>query len=438
MKIKITFFLLLTTFSSSFSQNVGDVSPNAKMVDMDKMYSFNDGFAVVTKGTADALLKPDGTLFIPFGKYTFEQVTVRVADKRGNYFDFPDKGFVNGFAVARPIERAGERFSPILINLQGKEPFPPTISSMQPFVNGKTEVYVKGNGNFLFTNGTLIPKVKPAAFGEPDKNVISYGGWQQTDIFRCECPAPYGKKQKYGYSDIRGKLIIPCQYDEVGNFSEGMAKVMKIDQLGEPKWGFINSTGKQVTGLIFSQEPRDFHCGLAAVFPKNGNEFSYAYIEKLGQIKIKSILKGTMDIRRGYQDNNEWLDFKSGYVSWSGPMTKIFIDTLGNTHNLNILKGKFSYKGTVFAELKGDDLLFSTSEHFQNGLIKFSWHGVYGLADINGNIVIPPIFETLNHFDPVSKLAYASVWDGKKSKRTEGYINQQGVFVIVKGGGAKW
>lgn len=50
----------------------------------------------------------------------------------------------------------------------------------------------------------------------------------------------FKKDEKYGYSDKDGKEVIPCIYDSVEEFSNGLAKVKLND-----KWGYINKKGEQ-------------------------------------------------------------------------------------------------------------------------------------------------------------------------------------------------
>ncbi len=57
-----------------------------------------------------------------------------------------------------------------------------------------------------------------------------------------------------------------------------------------------------------------------------------------------------------------------------------------------------------------------------------------------------PAFDMLNqsfiYFDPVSHLALAKIPLGRDDKNVpvfrEGYINEDGLFVLTKGTGAKW
>lgn len=49
------------------------------------------------------------------------------------------------------------------------------------------------------------------------------------------------KNHRYGFIDRNGKLVIPLNYSNAGNFSEGMAYVSEGG-----KYGFIDKTGKVV------------------------------------------------------------------------------------------------------------------------------------------------------------------------------------------------
>lgn len=55
------------------------------------------------------------------------------------------------------------------------------------------------------------------------------------------------KNGKWGYIDGYGKVIIPLEYEEVGNFSEGLAAVRK-----DNKWGYINLKNEVVIPIEFT------------------------------------------------------------------------------------------------------------------------------------------------------------------------------------------
>ncbi|MBO7522558.1 MAG: WG repeat-containing protein, partial [Bacteroidales bacterium] len=45
-----------------------------------------------------------------------------------------------------------------------------------------------------------------------------------------------------GFIDNTGKEVVPCQYEDAYDFSEGLAAVKNKNDL----WGFIDETGKEV------------------------------------------------------------------------------------------------------------------------------------------------------------------------------------------------
>ena len=66
---------------------------------------------------------------------------------------------------------------------------------------------------------------------------------------------------KWGFIDVRGRVVIPAIYQKVGDFSQGLAPVQeKTDGL----WGFIDQTGQMVIAPRFNTAGL-FSNGLAEV-----------------------------------------------------------------------------------------------------------------------------------------------------------------------------
>ena len=71
---------------------------------------------------------------------------------------------------------------------------------------------------------------------------------------------------KYGYVDDMGDIVIPCKYRRAQNFSEGLAWVND-----DGPWRCIDSNGKVVFTLeIMSEERSDFKDGLSVITPPEG------------------------------------------------------------------------------------------------------------------------------------------------------------------------
>ena len=84
---------------------------------------------------------------------------------------------------------------------------------------------------------------------------------------------------KYGYIDKSGKEVIPCRYDYTFDFSEGLAEV-RLDG----KYGYFDKSGKEVIPCkyddILYHEPGYFSEGLAEV---RLDDFHWAWIDKKGK-----------------------------------------------------------------------------------------------------------------------------------------------------------
>lgn len=91
--------------------------------------------------------------------------------------------------------------------------------------------------------------------------------------------------EKYGYIDRYGKLIIPYQYNEAANFSNGLALV-KNDR---NQYEYIDKTGKVKIDASKYLSGESFSEGLAAVAvqDKENSKIAYGYIDTKGNMKIE-------------------------------------------------------------------------------------------------------------------------------------------------------
>ena len=102
--------------------------------------------------------------------------------------------------------------------------------------------------------------------------------------------AHLGANGKWGYADEQGNLVIPCQWDKVWFFAEGLAAVQK-----DCKWGFIDKRGNLV---IPCQWPchSSFSDGLASVLSEHGGS---GYIDRQGNVVIPCDWDEAYDFREG-------------------------------------------------------------------------------------------------------------------------------------------
>jgi len=89
-------------------------------------------------------------------------------------------------------------------------------------------------------------------------------------------------KNKYGYMDASGKIVINSEYDLTYGFNEGIAAV----KIGN-NWGFIDKQGNILVQPSFYAVSRDgFSEGLCAVKSSNGK---WGYVDESGNWKISPI-----------------------------------------------------------------------------------------------------------------------------------------------------
>ena len=102
------------------------------------------------------------------------------------------------------------------------------------------------------------------------------------------------KGGKWGYIDGYGKVIIPLEYEEVGNFSEGLAAVRK-----DGKWGYINPKNEIVIPIEFTnKEVGFFKNGGAEYYTDRGAGLINLKGEIIAEPKYNSIeyIKGNVAI----------------------------------------------------------------------------------------------------------------------------------------------
>ncbi|HEX7176913.1 MAG TPA: WG repeat-containing protein [Pyrinomonadaceae bacterium] len=90
-----------------------------------------------------------------------------------------------------------------------------------------------------------------------------------------------GRDGKCGFIDRAGRTVIPVEFDDARDFSEGKALVKRGDS-----WGFIDRSGRFVIPPIYAYGS-SFSEGLAAVaVAREGTEAGWGYIDHAGNVRI--------------------------------------------------------------------------------------------------------------------------------------------------------
>jgi hypothetical protein len=209
------------------------------------------------------------------------------------------------------------------------------------------------------------------------------------------------------------KWAIQPQFEEVGNFFEGLARA---EQNG--KWGFIDKTGKWIIQPKFDYRVGDFSEGLA----RAGQNDKYGYIDKTGEWVIQPQFDYGWSFSEGlalaYQNGKwgfidktgKWViepQFDNvGYFSESLACAKQndkwgFIDKTGKW----VIEPQFDYVG-----------------YFSESLACAKQNGKYGFIDKTGKWIIQSKFDGVGSF--FEGLARAEQ-NGK-----EGFIDKTGKWII--------
>jgi hypothetical protein len=185
------------------------------------------------------------------------------------------------------------------IDSSGKQIVPCIVSQISYFIDGYTKVIIDKKPAFIDHKGHIYPLPDGMEYGDkigdglilffdkikipsfmPSPGMMRPGmagpGMMGPGIWPVSRPASM-PVIKYGFMNLKGKIVIPRQYENAHEFSEGLAAVQV-----NKKWGFIDTTGKMII------EPRwdsagHFNHGIASV--RSG--LKYGIIDKTGRVIIE-------------------------------------------------------------------------------------------------------------------------------------------------------
>lgn len=118
-------------------------------------------------------------------------------------------------------------------------------------------------------------------------------------------------KNKWGYINAFGEVVIPLEYIEVKDFCEGLAAVRKDDG----KWGYINAFGEVVVPFEYDDAAR-FLDGLARVEKAERIEFKNDDHDIVEPPKVN----GVISLSKAHEEGLEifWYNCKRGFINQKG------------------------------------------------------------------------------------------------------------------------
>ena len=135
--------------------------------------------------------------------------------------------------------------------------------------------------------------------------------WEWVSFFSEGLATVKDSNNKYGFIDKTGTIVIPCEWRSAGYFSEGLAAVEDSNK----KWGFIDKTGIIVIPCVW-RYAGCFSEGLAAVEDSNKK---WGFIDKTGIIVIPCVWDYSCFFSEGLgrvKDSNG----KMGYIDKKGKL----------------------------------------------------------------------------------------------------------------------
>lgn len=454
VKNKVVTGIILLSFISAIGFSQTDrkqdfsnlFSPDVIKMDIDHFTFIANGVVAIKKGTQEALIDLKGNFVLNWGKYIYYSYNflwgdlIRIHDPVSR-----TNGFVNSKGVLVIPNEEGtylSHFGLSPVNIKGPNEVFNQASKYDVFLR---EVYTQKQYSNRMLLEHLVDVTDTTAANEYTRGKSGKMGklkdGRNTMTY---------KKTKYGYGNKFGKMLLSVNYDIARHFTDDRAAVMKIDAFGVEKWGFIDTIGTLVIPLMFKNEPGYFHDGLALVEPSDKTSFQYAYIDKMGEIKIKigssekkeyyEPLGGDGLTKKKYLAPAVWVTelvssgyFINGYSFWKREGKNVVLNTAGKFFTLDEFANKpeMALDDTGLQLIRFDELgiYFATSSFSR-------YKNNRGLIDYNKVLRFPPLF---NGIDPDYYSSYALVeYDlGFERKpqygsKLEGVVNKDGKFLIIR------
>lgn len=397
----------------------GTPAAGVKYINADQLYPFNAGAALVRKGSSAGLIDTAGNFIVPYNTYNLTGIFVAGPDGYTVRY--------NGMYAYNNINQNWGGF----INSRGTVILKTGLNTGVTNLTDNKRMLVTSNSSHNTVSYTYTaPDGKTYTLSQLLENINEGIG-----ITRGKPGATGG----ISYRRLTGETVAGG-FDDAAPFSNGMACVGKKDAYGELKYGFINTQGRLVIPFSFSVQPGNFMGGFARVQPKDKSAFEYAFINKRGEIVWKQTQQDVY--KNGVFDHftNYGLAFSEKAVmdtSFALIAKADFFRSFGLPADSWLVDA-----GSYTEGESNPKLVYST----RAARSPYTQMPVYGFINLATKTVVAPVFDFLNvnglYFDPVSHLAYAKVCTGRNNNNVpvfrEGYINEAGQFVLLKGAAAQW
>ncbi|HEU4575601.1 MAG TPA: WG repeat-containing protein [Chitinophagaceae bacterium] len=411
------------------------------MLDCDAVEDFREGFTIVKKGKDCSVFRYSGETIAPLGKYDFN-----FGINRSNQIDQPQDacGFYNGVTVVKDPLTSKYGY----MDTSGKLIVPCILTHAEHFMEdgyGYGEIYDNDHNKyyqFYFDKSGKryqAPKGKRGLYftqvSNDDYKTTSFYRKNGTKAFETKLHfwsesygegyyiiyTEQGSKQLFGFMDTTGKVKIPMTFDgSLSPFSNGLSLYKPKDATAY-KFSFINKNGQEIiklvngNGLEFHYQPDNFKYNVSDCEVLINNKNVKTLLDKQERV---------MPIEATFKEQNPQY-FAELSTAWNSPFSFRY---LRRSWAGLYVQCEFEFKPGAKSLQQFTNTKANKPGGVGNTQSSVHTSGI-GLINYTGKIIIPPTFDWIGDFDPVSGLAKAKLYKG--NKLVEGFINTKGDFVFV-------
>jgi hypothetical protein len=275
------------------------------------------------------------------------------------------------------------------LDVNANKVIPCAYASFTGFVEGVSRIQKKVNDKFKFgyinTRGeTLVP-------AEYDDMQTFRNGWGLLK-----------KDGNYFFVDAAGNLKEPPRkYDYILEFRSGLSLGCIKGTTGQPNTYYYINTLLKEEFSVSAKEAYSFWDDVAVVSRTGG----YELLNKKGEVfkPLTGIdeLKFSTDGMMAAKEKGKW-GFIDNKGNWAIPAKYDSCDQFKNGYGRVRNSGKWG-----LVDKTGKEIFETKYENiyaYENGLVQFYNNG-WGIADITGNILVPPTYYTITNFEKDRALA---------------------------------
>ncbi len=418
-----------------------DIPPTPKIIDYGEIDDFHECFAVARRGDDYTIIDTLGNEKVPIGKYV-------MINHRPDGVQLIYSGFINGMCLVQDKNTMLYGFLDTNFTLA------------IPCVYNTVTLFQK-DGYALVTQ--VDEKKGTSARYYIDKKGKRYinRGATEDEFLVWEFTISPGNITEKQYYRKNGTSAFKIK-ESNSKFSDAMSRISQNFN-GTNRYGFIDTSGKQVISPKFSGEISDFSEGLALYKPNFSDVYKYSYVDKKGnevfRLNVSDSLPNLFDLtpfRHGYANFAYYLE-----PEMSGK-NRAIVDKQGKV----IILEKLFKRAVPGFEEDSPDKKYNEHSYSYIGrskhLIFFNYPYYYnlnplsptskllyknyspdinyynsnkpsamGAMNYNGEIVIPPVFKHIGVEDPVSgyvKAGFGSPYNSNSIDQC--FLNSRGQIIL--------